>query len=93
MENRPSERVEVLYRGRVQGVGFRATTRHLAAGFRVTGYVKNLPDGQVRVVAEGTHDEIERFLAEVEEELDRYIAATERQTGPATDEFDGFQIR
>ena len=47
------ERVVVHYSGRVHGVGFRATVRHIACGFDVTGSVRNLPDGRVELVAEG----------------------------------------
>ena len=43
----------VLYSGRVQGVGFRYTTQALAAGHPIAGYVRNLPTGEVELVAEG----------------------------------------
>jgi acylphosphatase len=55
----------VCYSGRVQGVGFRYTAQHLAAGCTVAGHVRNLPDGEVELVAEGEADEVERFLAAV----------------------------
>jgi len=41
------DRVTVIFTGRVQGVGFRATVRHLSRGYDVTGTVRNLPDGRV----------------------------------------------
>jgi acylphosphatase len=56
------QRVTVLYSGRVQGVGFRATVRHLARGYDVTGTVRNLPDGRVEMIAEGAKAEVEAFL-------------------------------
>src|SRR6187455_864933 len=49
----PTERRRVWYEGRVQGVGFRYTARGLAGGFPVSGYVRNLDDGRVELVAEG----------------------------------------
>jgi acylphosphatase len=55
----------VQYGGRVQGVGFRYTAQHMAAGYAVAGHVRNLPDGDVELVAEGEADEVERFLAAV----------------------------
>ena len=47
-----SERtVLVRYRGDVQGVGFRETTRRIAAGFSIKGWVKNDGDGSVSMIA------------------------------------------
>lgn len=51
--------------GIVQGVGFRYYTRHIAADYGVTGYVKNLPDGSVEVYAEGERDILEQFLTDL----------------------------
>ena len=83
---------EVLYEGHVQGVGFRYSTRHIAAGFEITGYVKNLADGRVQVVAEGTEVEVDRFLAAVSERLERYIRHVQTKTRPATHTFSHFEI-
>jgi len=43
----------VFYSGRVQGVGFRWTTRDLAAEFEVCGTVRNLSDGRVELIVAG----------------------------------------
>ncbi len=48
--------------GIVQGVGFRYYTRHIAAEYGLTGYVKNLVDGSVEVYAEGEREILEQFL-------------------------------
>jgi acylphosphatase len=59
---------QVFYSGRVQGVGFRYTTKQIASGFEVTGWVKNLPDGRVELQAMARDiDELEAFLREIEE--------------------------
>jgi acylphosphatase len=63
----------VYYSGRVQGVGFRFTSLHLARGFDVAGYVRNLPDGRVELVAEGDRAEIDAFLEAVRDAMDRHI--------------------
>jgi acylphosphatase len=55
----------VTYSGTVQGVGFRYTARQIARGYAVAGYVRNLPDGTVELVAEGEPGEVERFLGAV----------------------------
>jgi acylphosphatase len=59
---------QVFYSGRVQGVGFRYTTKQLAAGFDVTGWVRNLPDGRVEllVIADDAA-EVDAFLTELQE--------------------------
>jgi acylphosphatase len=56
------KRVEVFYSGRVQGVGFRWTTREIAKGYEVAGHVRNLDDGRVELIAEGEEEEVEQFL-------------------------------
>ena len=53
------------YTGRVQGVGFRYTTQRIAADYPVDGFVKNLPDGRVELVAEGPPAQVQAFLAAV----------------------------
>jgi acylphosphatase len=86
-------RATVTYRGRVQGVGFRATAKHLAASHLVSGFVRNEPDGSVLLVAEGEGTEVEAFLDAVQDALRCQIAAADTAQGPATGEFDGFAIR
>ena len=47
--------------GRVQGVGFRYSTLHHANRIGLTGFVRNLPDGSVEAVAEGTAEQLDVF--------------------------------
>jgi acylphosphatase len=51
----------IFYSGHVQGVGFRYTAKTVAAGFEVTGTVRNLSDGRVELTAEGARAELEAF--------------------------------
>jgi acylphosphatase len=55
-------RLTALIRGRVQGVGYRAFVRRRALDLKISGYVENLPDGRVEVVAEGERSELEHLL-------------------------------
>jgi acylphosphatase len=55
-------RLSAVVHGRVQGVGFRWWTRCRAAELALDGHARNLPDGRVEVVAEGTRDGCERLL-------------------------------
>lgn len=54
--------MRLLFGGMVQGVGFRDFTRREAANFNVVGYVKNMPDGALEVVAEGQRPDILHFI-------------------------------
>lgn len=83
----------VLFSGRVQGVGFRHTTYTLARDFDVTGYVKNLPDRRVELVVEGGSDEVDRFIAELRQEMTDYINGEDSHESPAAGQFDRFEIR
>ena len=58
-----NKRVNILVSGRVQGVFFRACTREKAQELNLLGYVKNLPDGSVTIVAEGNVDAIEALIS------------------------------
>ncbi len=80
------------FSGEVQGVGFRYATRDLASRFKVAGFVRNLPDGRVELVAEGTEVEIDRFEAAIESAMQRHIASTQSQDGSASGEFKSFAI-
>ena len=51
-----------IVRGRVQGVGFRFTVRHIAKGFDLTGWVRNLRDGRVELQVTGDEAEVRTFL-------------------------------
>ncbi|HLY31479.1 MAG TPA: acylphosphatase [Ktedonobacterales bacterium] len=55
-------RLNARVRGRVQGVGYRFFAQRHASAQGVRGYVRNLPDGSVEVVAEGPRPALERFL-------------------------------
>lgn len=56
------KRVHIFVSGRVQGVFFRAHTRDLALKLGLRGFVRNLPDGRVEVVAEGPEDRLEELI-------------------------------
>ena len=82
----------VHYSGRVQGVGFRATTHSMARRFAVTGYVRNLSDGRVEVLVEGAPAEIDRFLQAVRDYWRDYLDDEQVEPREPTGRFHGFQI-
>ena len=69
-------RTTILYSGRVQGVGFRATTAHIAIDFDITGWVRNEADGSVRVVAQGDTQTVTDFLDAVEQFFAQHAQAS-----------------
>ena len=79
--------------GNVQGVGFRYTACSIAGGFDVAGYVRNLHNGSVELVAEGEAEEIARFLTTLRERMDGYINREEAAESPETGLVGGFEIR
>lgn len=59
---------QIIFEGRVQGVGFRYTVKDLSRGFDVCGWVKNLEDGSVELQVMGESAEVEDFIREIAEE-------------------------
>ena len=85
--------MEVFYTGHVQGVGFRYTVKSTAAGFEITGTVRNLTDGRVELVAEGARDELEAFLVAIRDAGLKHFIRDEAVTwGPVQNTFRGFEI-
>ncbi|MGB7295808.1 MAG: acylphosphatase [Candidatus Aminicenantales bacterium] len=60
-------RAHVFVSGRVQGVFFRDHTRRWAASLGLTGWVKNLWDGRVEVLAEGEKENLEALIAKLKQ--------------------------
>ncbi len=88
-----TERAVVYYNGHVQGVGFRYTCRALALEFSVTGYIKNLDDGRVELVAEGEREEIEKFLEAIRQsDLKPFIRNCTVDWQPASTQWKDFYI-
>jgi acylphosphatase len=86
-------RKTVFFSGRVQGVGFRYTAKTVATGFEITGTIRNLPDGRVELVAEGSHAELEAFRAALHDAgLAGFIRDEQVIWGDAKNEFRGFEI-
>ena len=56
-------RVHLFISGRVQGVFFRSSTREEARKLKLTGWVKNLPDGRVEAVVEGEEENVKAMIA------------------------------
>ncbi len=88
------KQVHVFYSGRVQGVGFRMTVEETAQGLGVVGWVRNLRDGRVELVAEGQTSTLEQLLSQVQSgPMKNFIRDIHGSWHPATDAFNDFEIR
>ncbi len=54
--------VEIIITGIVQGVNYRYNTREVARKLGLTGWVKNMPDGSVKIIIQGKKKEIDKFI-------------------------------
>ncbi len=86
------KRIIVRFTGRVQGVGFRFTTCRVAGDFAVTGYVKNMSDGRVEMLAEGQEDELHRFLHAVQQAMMGFVRDTEIADAPGPQGHSTFSV-
>ncbi len=85
--------MQIVYSGRVQGVGFRYTAKSTAQGFEVVGTIRNLPNGQVELIAEGEREELDAFRQAVRESgMEHFIQNEALSWGEPTHEFRGFEI-
>jgi acylphosphatase len=89
-----AERLTAVVKGEVQGVGFRWAVQRQASRLGLTGYAENLPDGSVRVEAEGDPDrldQLEAFLHQGPQWAE--VVSLDSQRLPATGEFHRFEAR
>lgn len=87
-------RLRAIVHGRVQGVNFRYYTRQQAHQLGVTGCVRNLWDGTVEVVAEGTRQAVTRLLNWLHKGPSMAIVTeVDAEWLPHTGEFQRFEVR
>jgi len=89
-----SECLHIIVKGRVQGVYFRAYTQKQAVKLNVSGFVRNLADGSVEIVASGHREDLQKLVAwchkgPVLAKVSEVIASPH----DAGEHFDGFEIR
>ena len=88
------KRIHVYVSGRVQGVFFRSFVRSQANLKNLTGWVRNLPDGRVEIVAEGDSDRIDDFLELVRTgPTGARVESVDLQNENPTHKFQEFSIR
>jgi acylphosphatase len=82
----------VIFSGRVQGVGFRYTCHRIASRYELRGFVKNLPDGSVEMLAQGHPEDIADCLADISESFAGYIRNTQANEAPVNPQYKDFRV-
>ena len=87
------KRLHLLVEGHVQGIGFRFTTIEVASKFPVSGFVRNLPDGNVEIIAEGTESAIHDFCTALRQSrIYRYVTREHVSWSPGRGDIREFSI-
>lgn len=87
-------RIHIVVEGRVQGVGFRFECVRMATQLGLRGWVKNMDDGSVEIVAEGEREMVERMTAWARKgPYGAHISACRATPEPPTGEFESFEVR
>ena len=89
---KPAKACMVYYSGRVQGVGFRATAAEIARDYPVTGWVKNLADGRVQLLAEGPAEAVDKFLKVIRSRWEGNIEKEDIEPQAPTGKFRSFEV-
>lgn len=85
--------LHAIVHGRVQGVFFRNTTQHKAAGLGITGTVKNLPDGTVEIFAIGEREKLELLIKELSSDNGPGdVSKTDLFYSEPKHDFEGFRV-
>jgi acylphosphatase len=84
----------IIVKGRVQGIGFRFHTQKQATKLNIQGYVRNLANGDVEILAYGDEDAMQQFMAWCRQGPQWADVTETIVTKQDRDEvFDGFEIR
>lgn len=87
-----NKQVHIYYSGAVQGVGFRSAAESAANDLGLTGWVKNLRDGRVEVIAEGGEAALNEFLNKMRKKMRRYISGVDVSWQRTSGEFKEFEV-
>mgnify|MGYP001430500567 CR=1 FL=1 len=86
-------RRKINFKGRVQGVGFRWNTKDALQSFNVTGYVKNLSNGSVELLLEGSSYDVSAALQTVEKRMRGYWLSRDWEDLPGDSHWVDFSIQ
>lgn len=88
-----NKRLHAIFTGRVIGVGFRFTTMEIAhQSGNITGWVRNTPQGDVELIAEGEENELKEFLDSIQKKFEKNLSGTNMIWEQPTGEFKNFKM-
>jgi acylphosphatase len=82
----------ITFTGRVQGVGFRFTARRAASRRQLTGYVRNMPNGSVEMLAQGRPEDVDDCIQDIKEYFLGYIREAKIAEIPPDPKYTDFNI-
>ncbi len=82
----------IIFTGRVQGVGFRFTALDIANHYKLTGAVRNLPDGTVAMIVQGPAEDIADCIRDIKECFGVYIRETKIEEIRTDSQYKDFKI-
>jgi len=82
----------IIFIGRVQGVGFRFTARRAANRRQLTGYVRNMPNGSVEMLAQGRSEDVDDCIQDLKEYFAGYLKETRIEEIPPDPKHTDFKI-
>ncbi len=82
----------IIFIGRVQGVGFRFTARRAASRRQLTGFVRNVPDGTVEMLAQGRPEDVDDCIQDIKEYFAGYLTETRIEEIPPDPRYTDFKI-
>lgn len=86
-------RQRIIFSGRVQGVGFRATAKAIARNHAVTGWVRNHDDGTVLLEVQGLEASVAAFVSDLNRDMARFIRTSAAASIAVVDDEPDFSIR
>jgi acylphosphatase len=82
----------IIFTGHVQGVGFRFTAHRIASRYQLTGFVRNLYDGTVEMLAQGSGQDIDNCIQDIKNSFAGYIREALINETPPDPKYKDFRI-
>ena len=82
----------IIFIGQVQGVGFRFTAFRIANRYKLSGFVRNSPDGTVEMLTQGRSEDIDNCIRDIRDSLAGYIRETKIEEIPTNPQYKDFKI-